>query len=83
MSYLTSLPPKALVIQAGFSKDESSGRPLLKSYVIPRGRVQPPDELLEMVLPWLEAALAAVKEVGGFPFLLGEKSNLLLPLCGT
>lgn len=63
MSYLTSLPPKALVIQAGVKKDDTRGRPLLKSYIIPRSRVQPPDELIRKLLPWLDAALAAIKEV--------------------
>ncbi|GAQ88971.1 hypothetical protein KFL_004740120, partial [Klebsormidium nitens] len=62
MSYLTSLLPKALVIQAGVNKDDTRGRPLLKSYIVPRGRVQPPDDLIQLLLPWLDAALAAIKE---------------------
>jgi hypothetical protein len=63
MSYLTTLPFKALVIQAGFNKDWMDRRLLSQTYVIPRSRVRPPEQLLQMVLPWLDNALAFIKKV--------------------
>lgn len=63
MSYLTTLPTKALIIQSGFTKDWMDRRPLSQVYVIARSRVRPPEELIQMVFPWLDGALAAIKKV--------------------
>lgn len=63
VSYLTTLPLKALLIQAGFNKDWMDRRLLSQTYVIPRSRVRPPEELIQMVFPWLDDALAFVKKV--------------------
>ncbi|GAQ92307.1 putative Integrase-like, catalytic core [Klebsormidium nitens] len=72
MSYLTSLPAKALIIQAGFTEDWMDRRPLMQTYVIPRSRVHPPEELLQLVFPWLDEALVVVKKNGEPPHQLPD-----------
>ena len=53
MSYLTTLPYRALLIAAGFSE-------CAESYKLPRARVIPPTVLLDAILPWAELELQSI-----------------------
>jgi hypothetical protein len=55
-SYLTGMDTDTLTIAAGHPKG---------CFDLPRGRVDPPKELVSLVFPWLEDAKQVVAEVSG------------------
>jgi hypothetical protein len=54
--YMTNIPRGAVLALAGHGADDHS-------YYLPRGELDPPEELLKLVMPWVEGELEKARIV--------------------